>query len=198
SYHQKYGDLIIWKDILKKATEQHRGDKVIFITNDGESNKKSDLIYKTSNMKVGPSIFLMNELYMCSRKKLYILNNTTLVNMITELSEDEIDRIEAQEEKKYVVTFPKWILDKAEKDVRARNESNNSSVVYYIDSENRLASIDIDEVEPLELISLLENPDVKKMLKEEILKKMLDGYYSKLPRHIIKDIINSYQEKNIQ
>ena len=24
---------------------------------------------------------------------------------------------------------------------------------------------------------------------------MLDGYYSKLPRHIIKDIINSYQEK---
>lgn len=33
------------------------------------------------------------------------------------------------------------------------------------------------------------------MLKEEILKKMLDGYYSKLPRHIIKDIINSYQEK---
>ena len=68
SYHQKYGDLIIWKDILKKATEQPRGDKVIFITNDGESNKKSDLIYKTSNMKVGPSIFLMNELYMCSRK----------------------------------------------------------------------------------------------------------------------------------
>ncbi|HGK7933963.1 TPA: PIN-like domain-containing protein, partial [Streptococcus pyogenes] len=198
SYHQKYGDLIIWKDILKKATEQPRGDKVIFITNDGESNKKSDLIYKTSNMKVGPSIFLMNELYMCSRKKLYILNNTTLVNMITELTEDEIDRIEAQEEKKYVVTFPKWILDKAEKDVRARNESNNSSVVYYIDSENRLARIDIDELEPLELISLLENPDVEKMLKEEILKKMLDGYYSKLPRHIIKDIINSYQEKNIQ
>lgn len=198
SYHQKYGDLIIWKDILKKATEQPRGDKVIFITNDGESNKKSDLIYKTSNMKVGPSIFLMNELYMCSRKKLYILNNTTLVNMITELTEDEIDRIEAQEEKKYVVTFPKWILDKAEKDVRARNESNNSSVVYYVDSENRLARIDIDELEPLELISLLENPDVEKMLKEEILKKMLDGYYSKLPRHIIKDIINSYQEKNIQ
>ena len=90
------------------------------------------------------------------------------------------------------------ILDKAEKDVRARNESNNSSVVYYIDSENRLANIDIDEVEPLELISLLKNPDVEKMLKEEILKKMLDGYYSKLPRHIIKDIINSYQEKNIQ
>ena len=149
-------------------------------------------------MKVGPNIFLMNELYMCSRKKLYILNNTTLVNMITELTEDEIDRIEAQEEKKYVVTFPEWILDKAEKDVRARNESNNSSVVHYIDSENRLARIDIDELEPRELISLLENPDVEKMLKEEILKKMLDGYYSKLPRHIIKNIINSYQEKNIQ
>ena len=54
------------------------------------------------------------------------------------------------------------------------------------------------ELDPIELISLLENPDVEKMLKEEILKKMLDGYYSKLPRHIIKDIINSYQEKNIQ
>ncbi|MGF1391663.1 PIN-like domain-containing protein [Streptococcus infantarius] len=193
SYHKKYGDLIIWKDILKKAKEQPHGDKVIFVTNDGESNKKSDLIYKTSNMKVGPSIFLMNELYICSRKKLYILNNTKLVNMITKLSEDEIDRIESQEEKKYVVTFPKWILDKAEKDIRVKNESNNSSLVFYIDSEDRLSSVDIDEIEPLQLISLLENPNVEKMLKEEIVKKLLDGYYSKLPKHIIKDIINSYQ-----
>ncbi|MBW7823258.1 hypothetical protein StRoque89_09360 [Streptococcus thermophilus] len=193
SYHKKYGDLIIWKDILKKAKEQPHGDKVIFVTNDGESNKKSDLIYKTSNMKVGPSIFLMNELYICSRKKLYILNNTKLVNMITKLSDDEIDRIESQEEKKYVVTFPKWILDKAEKDIRVKNESNNSSLVFYIDSEDRLSSVDIDEIEPLQLISLLENPNVEKMLKEEIVKKLLDGYYSKLPKHIIKDIINSYQ-----
>lgn len=77
-------------------------------------------------------------------------------------------------------------------------EMSQITRVLYIDSENRLARIDIDELEPLELISLLENPDVEKMLKEEILKKMLDGYYSKLPRHIIKDIINSYQEKNIQ
>lgn len=70
--------------------------------------------------------------YICVvEKKLYILNNTTLVNMITELTEDEIDRIEAQEEKKYVVTFPKWILDKAEK-MYEQEMSQITRVLYII------------------------------------------------------------------
>lgn len=73
SYHQKFGDLIIWKDILNKSLDKSYNDKVIFITNDGESKNKNDLIYKTSNMKVGPNIFLMNELNLLSQKKIIYL-----------------------------------------------------------------------------------------------------------------------------
>lgn len=73
-YQLKFGDLIIWKDIIeysKKNTEI--GSKVIYITNDGQSNKKSDLLYKVKDLIIGPHIYLMNELQKKSQKELYIL-----------------------------------------------------------------------------------------------------------------------------
>lgn len=39
-YQRKYGDLLIWKDILKHAKTNSKGKKVIFITDDGKSGKK--------------------------------------------------------------------------------------------------------------------------------------------------------------
>lgn len=193
SYQQKYGDLIIWKDILKKSKEETKRDKVIFITNDGESNKKSDLLYTTSNMKVGPNIYLMNELYMCSRKKLYILNNIRFVNMVSDLSNDEIDRIE----KMYVVHIPEQHLDEAKKLVREKNTLNNSSKIFYIDSENRLARIDTDKIEPFELMALLDDSDVEEMLREELSKKIFKKYYARSLKNLNKDYEKIFFNKYI-
>ena len=123
-------------------------------------------------MKVGPDIFLMNELKMLSNKKLYILNNTTFVNMINELTIEEIDRIEFEEEKKYIVKIPEWRLEETIKEIADKNSKNQSDIIWFLDSENRLAKIDYDKLTIQNLVSILSDRNEREMLKEELLKKI--------------------------
>lgn len=93
-YQRKYGDLLIWKDILNYSkSDTNTGKKVIFVTNDGVSKKKTDLIYKVDGMTVGPSIHLMNELHSSSGKELYILNNLRFIQLVNDLTDEEINSL---------------------------------------------------------------------------------------------------------
>lgn len=93
-YQRKYGDLIIWKDIINYSkNSSKKGVKVIYVTNDGQSSKKSDLLYKVKKLIVGPHIFLMNELQMEANKELYILSNLRFVQLVTEISDSQIEEI---------------------------------------------------------------------------------------------------------
>ncbi|MDQ7158906.1 PIN-like domain-containing protein [Lactococcus lactis] len=106
-YHRKYGDLIIWKDIIKTSKEYLKpGKKVIFITNDGKAKQKRDLLYKIDNLTVGPNIYLMNELYMETNKEFYIINNLRFVQMVNDLSDIEINKLKKSSEKLYKVKIP--------------------------------------------------------------------------------------------
>jgi hypothetical protein len=88
-YHEKYGDLLIWKDIIEKA-KKVKESKIIFVTNDGKSNSKNDLLFKVKGQTIGPSIYLINELKKESQKDLYILNNIRFAELTDTLSEEEI------------------------------------------------------------------------------------------------------------
>lgn len=76
-YQQKFGDLIIWKDIINKAKED-RIKHVIFVTSDGKRDSKTDLNYKVcvgndGNGKkkyqiIGPRIELIEEM----KKQIFI------------------------------------------------------------------------------------------------------------------------------
>ncbi|WP_239701639.1 MULTISPECIES: PIN-like domain-containing protein [unclassified Mammaliicoccus] len=46
TYQKKYGDLIIWKDIIKYAKKVDDKRKLIFVTNDGIAEHKNDFLYK--------------------------------------------------------------------------------------------------------------------------------------------------------
>lgn len=95
-YQRKFGDLIIWKDIIKYAQKDDKiGPKVIYVTDDGRSDKKNDLLYKVKNLTVGPHIFLMNELQMEAQKELYILSNLRFIQVVTDLSDAEMEEIES-------------------------------------------------------------------------------------------------------
>lgn len=94
SYQRKYGDLIIWKDIIdfsKKCGK--KGKKVIFVTNDGTSKKKNDLLYKVNNLTIGPSIYLMNELQKEAQKEFYILNNLRFIQLVNNLSDEQVNEL---------------------------------------------------------------------------------------------------------
>lgn len=92
-YQKKYGDLIIWKDILKYSQAIKNASKVIFITNDGTSNKKHDLMYRVGSMTVGPHISLLNEMKIEAKKDLYILSNVNFIQQASKLTDDEIDNL---------------------------------------------------------------------------------------------------------
>lgn len=98
-YLTKFGDLIIWKDILSKA-DNIKYKKVIFITNDGTSSKKEDLLYKIKGMTVGPHIYLLNELQMECGKELHILDHLSFLKHSISLTEEEVYVVK-QSEKEY-------------------------------------------------------------------------------------------------
>lgn len=75
SYDTQYGDYIIWEEILHKVASEgsNIGEKVIFVTSDGNSEKKYDIMYRVKGKTVGPYVSMVNELY--ELKKDYSLDN---------------------------------------------------------------------------------------------------------------------------
>ncbi|RBS27855.1 hypothetical protein EB09_00705 [Enterococcus faecium] len=101
-YQRKYGDLLIWKDIIKYSKNSDKlGKKVIFVTNDGKSDKKVDLLYKVHNLTVGPNIHLMNELQVEASKEFHILNNLRFVQLANNLSDVEMNELKTSSEELY-------------------------------------------------------------------------------------------------
>lgn len=94
SYHRKFGDLIIWKDIIHYSNIcKKKGKKVIFVTDDGKAKNKKDLLYKVNNLVVGPNIFLMNELQREAKKEFYILNNLRFIQLVNNLSDEQVNEL---------------------------------------------------------------------------------------------------------
>lgn len=90
-YDQKYGDLLIWKDMINEVSKQKKSS-LIFVTDDGTSNKKNDLLFSSHGRTVGPNISLMDELNNKTGANLYILSNKKFVKDVTgqEFNDNEV------------------------------------------------------------------------------------------------------------
>ncbi|MGY0683151.1 PIN-like domain-containing protein (plasmid) [Mammaliicoccus sciuri] len=97
TYQKKYGDLIIWKDIIKYAKKVDDKRKLIFVTNDGIAEHKNDFLYKKNGMTIGPHIHLMNEIKQEADKEFYLLNNVRFVQIVNNLTENLVQEIENEE-----------------------------------------------------------------------------------------------------
>lgn len=163
-YQTQYGDLIIWKDIIKYSKKQKLATKVIFITNDGTSKKKNDLMYRVGSMTVGPHISLLNELRAESDKELYILSNLNFIKLVSELTDAEINNLK-------VSTSLENDLDQKESDISFTQRLYNKLLA--IDGENpeELTSLDqLISVMPLEdFLRYKENEEYYKEHLESII-----------------------------
>lgn len=92
-YDNKFGDLLIWKDLLNYISKQDY-KKFIFVTDDGKSNKKNDLYYKYNENIVGPRIELIDEMNRETGADMYILDSKTFVSYNVELDEDDQKQID--------------------------------------------------------------------------------------------------------
>ena len=95
-YQQKFGDLIIWKDIISRAKED-RIQNVIFVTSDGKRDSKTDLNYKVcvgndGNGKlnyqiIGPRIELIEEMKNETGADFYLMDE---LEFIKQFSQEEV------------------------------------------------------------------------------------------------------------
>lgn len=95
-YQQKFGDLIIWKDIISKAKED-RIKHVIFVTSDGKRDSKTDLNYKVcvgndGNGKekyqiIGPRVELIEEMKNETGADFYLMDE---LEFMKQFSQEEV------------------------------------------------------------------------------------------------------------
>lgn len=95
-YQKKFGDLIIWKDIINKAKED-RIKHVIFVTSDGKRDSKTDLNYKVcvgndGNGKkkyqiIGPRIELIEEMKNETGADFYLMDE---LEFMKQFSQEEV------------------------------------------------------------------------------------------------------------
>lgn len=221
TYERKFGDLIIWQDIINYSKNKtNKNKKVVFVTNDGLSDKKQDLYYKVKNLTVGPHIFLMNELQMEAGKELYIVSNLRFIQLATNLSDEQMKEIESLSEPLYKIKIPKeerknvlehilkynaensegrlWLTDEGylykEDEKRISNEDD-----FYLSnsSSNRVNKICLndDEIEQLQL-----NNDINNRLKDMYSSKEFSDlskkiHSMKLDKYLSDDVKDFYRDK---
>ncbi|XRD23477.1 PIN-like domain-containing protein [Lysinibacillus fusiformis] len=88
---EKYGDLIVWHQILDKAKIEENISKVVFVTDDN----KGDWWYKgVNNITIGPRAELKNEMYRLAEADLFMLNANSFLNNFSNSDKDLIENEE--------------------------------------------------------------------------------------------------------
>ena len=168
-YRRKFGDLIIWKDIIKYSKDLENKDaKVIFITDDGRSDKKNDLLYKVDKLIVGPHIHLMNELQLEAGKELYILANLRFVQLVSGLTDAEIKSLSTS---RHTEESLNEIIEKQEIE-RLRRERRERLIM----DRYRVESGKTQNLSPYEDSNFLQPRDNNEELDERIISVEPDNY----------------------
>ncbi|WP_455464011.1 PIN-like domain-containing protein [Streptococcus salivarius] len=131
SYDTQYGDYIIWEEILHEVASRatNIGEKVIFVTSDGNSDKKYDLMYRVKGKTVGPYISMLNEMYELKEgysidesdslgeklcKTLYIIDGFRFMTLANDLNEEQVRLYEPDKSRvSSISTRDEFILDKS-------------------------------------------------------------------------------------
>ncbi|MFB8449867.1 PIN-like domain-containing protein [Enterococcus thailandicus] len=91
-YQQKFGDLILWKEVIKYCKEHDEIKRVFLISDD----VKDDWIFKAKGETVGIRVELKQELFESSGTTIELLSTNNLLN---EVLDSEVDIVKAPEDK---------------------------------------------------------------------------------------------------
>lgn len=86
TYEKKYGDLIIWNQIMDRAKDSVI-KKIVFVTDDN----KTDWWFKVKGKTIGPRAELKNELLRNSEADLHMINSNQFLRHFTENKSNLID-----------------------------------------------------------------------------------------------------------
>lgn len=201
-YDTQYGDYIIWEEILHKVAKNGKniGRKVIFVTSDGTSKKKNDIMYSVKGKKVGPYIHMVNELYELKEnysllesgetgdklnKELYVIDGFRFMQLANDLNDAEAKQYEVDPFINKKTSSKNEILN-LEKDINISEFQNRRRRIRSLSKEekilkerlmlltNRLEVVTTEE-EKEELLSQIRNLEIRLtrlMLKKYKLRKL--------------------------
>lgn len=192
-YYTQYGDYIIWKEILNKVSEEGEniGKKVIFVTSDGTSNKKNDIMYIVKGRKVGPYIQMVNELYELKgkdsldennesgqqlNKELYVIDGFRFMQLANDLNDDEA--------KRYEVDSQMPILDLSKDFDKFKNQKR---LIYELSHQIRLLKRKYERLEAN--IDLAKSEEEKELLSYESQETRIKLYELERQRRLLNQRI---------
>lgn len=87
SYPEKFGDLIVWFQMLDKAKNDNSINKIVFITDDN----KEDWWYYIGPKNIGPRAELKNEMERIGDAELIMINSNSFIQQVEETEEDIVE-----------------------------------------------------------------------------------------------------------
>lgn len=154
SYELKYGDLIIWKDILNKSKEENIKN-VYFITSDGSANNKDDLLFKIGDNIIGPRIELIEEMRIRADANFYCINEAKFVDLfgrtVDDFSERTFVQLKNEIKKRNIMEFMNFNNKTAISEKELINRFTNSIEVNdglenYLDDYLRENEFEVDDM----------------------------------------------------
>lgn len=116
-FEAKYGDLIVWKQIIKHARDNKKS-KVIFVTDDN----KEDWWYVLGGKNIGARAELKNELLREAEADLILINSNTFLRRVNkDIKKDLVDESVWKPSDAYNYKFSPKELNQKEQDHTARN-----------------------------------------------------------------------------
>ena len=172
SYDTQYGDYIIWEEILHEVASRANnvGDKVIFVTSDGNSDKKYDLMYRVKGKTVGPYISMLNEMYDLKKgysideseslgeklcKTLYIIDGFRFMTLANDLNEEQVRLYEPDKSRvSSIPTIDDFIIDTSYVNLKKRRNDIKLERLITLAKRNKLQKEMLDaDSEESEILS---------------------------------------------
>lgn len=141
----KYGDLMIWEEIIRYSESQDSVNSVIFVTNDS----KEDWWHKSSGQTIGPHYKLIKEFNQRTGKDYYQYKPDQFLryakeNLIDDISDDSISETKRVSDQTYLASTGKPMLDQL-----IQNYSFPTSVQKQIENLTKLPSSTREQLEKI-------------------------------------------------
>ncbi|MFL2063161.1 PIN-like domain-containing protein [Latilactobacillus sakei] len=179
TYHTKYGDLLIWKEILQFYENKSDYNRIIFISDDGRSRKKNDFLDKTEPNNFLPRMDLKGELNSIRASELYVVELDSILQ-ISSTDADEIeDEIENNEAYRSTFSNISINMSKSQKRLEIIEKMNKSMIYSKIKSNQQTNSNQSLEVNTEDdLINLIEiNENVHEWILNELQHYLESNYF---------------------
>lgn len=140
--YRKFGDLIIWNELIKKAKETNRS--IVFITDD----KKDDWWLEYSGRTIGPLPFLIQEFKEKSGQNFYMYTADRFMQAATEYSQEKVEDtviFELKEFRQQEELLKELIRKKLEERLKELGSNfKYQTPIYKVASEEEILSLLVD------------------------------------------------------